>query len=96
MALTLIRNGTVIDGTGAAPRPNTAVLLDGNHIAGIGTAAEMQQIADSRAGELTTIDAKGGTILPGFIDTHVHLMLENLNIPRMLTTPFSLNFYQSI
>jgi len=42
------------------------------------------------------IDAGGGWILPGLIDTHVHLMLEGIDIPRLLTTPFSLRFYHAL
>ena len=42
------------------------------------------------------IDAQGGTILPGFIDTHVHMTLEGVNIARDIMAPFSLRFYQSV
>ncbi|MBI3362234.1 MAG: amidohydrolase family protein, partial [Chloroflexi bacterium] len=38
----------------------------------------------------------GGFILPGFIDTHVHLTLEGLNLARDMVTPFSLRFYNSV
>jgi imidazolonepropionase-like amidohydrolase len=34
--------------------------------------------------------------MPGFIDTHVHLMLEEVEIMQMINTPFSLNFYQAV
>lgn len=42
------------------------------------------------------IDAGGGTILPGFIDTHVHLVLEGVNLARDMATPFSMKFYNSV
>ena len=34
--------------------------------------------------------------MPGFIDTHVHMMIEGVNIARDIMAPFSLRFYQSI
>lgn len=91
MALTRIHNGTVIDGNGGAPIPNGAVLIDGNQIRAVGPLHEIEHPAD-----VIEIDAGGGTILPGLIDTHVHLMLEGMNLAEMLATPFSLNFYKAI
>ncbi|MCE7861679.1 MAG: amidohydrolase family protein, partial [Chloroflexi bacterium CFX2] len=46
--------------------------------------------------EVTEIDAGGGYILPGMIDTHVHVMLEGVNIARDMVTPFSMRFYNSV
>ncbi len=91
MTVTLIHNGTLIDGNGGAPLPNAAVLIDGNQIAAVGVLDGINVPPDA-----TRIDAQGGTILPGLIDTHVHLMFEGINIPQIMTTPFSLNFYKAI
>ncbi len=91
MAQTLIHNGTLIDGTGRAPVTDAAILLEGNRIRAVGPAASLSVPADARR-----IDAQGGTILPGLIDSHVHLMFEGINIPKMMGTPFSLNFYTAI
>ncbi len=92
MAFTLIRSGTLIDGNGGIPLPNAAVLIEDNHIRAVGPA---NSISLPNA-DVTQIDAGGGFILPGFIDTHVHLMLEGVNIARDLVTPFSLRFYNSV
>src|SRR3990172_6632319 len=91
MPYTLIRNGTLIDGNGGAPLPNAAVLIEDNRIKAVGAAKDIA-LPDAKTAEL---DAKGGFILPGFIDTHVHLMLEGINIARDMVTPFSLKFYNS-
>ncbi len=88
---TLIRNGTLIDGTGKTPIPNAAVLLDGNTIAQVGRLDTLQLPVGAKE-----IDARGGFILPGFIDTHVHVMLEGVNIARDMQTPFSLRFYETL
>jgi imidazolonepropionase-like amidohydrolase len=88
----LIYNGTLIDGTGRAPVPNAAVLLHGNRIKAVGLLRDLPE----PAGEVTRIDAQGGWIMPGLIDTHVHLMVEGLNFQELLMTPFSLNFYKAI
>lgn len=62
----LITGGTVVDGTGAAPRPGEAVLLRDGRIAALGAEA-LGVVAD------TTIDATGQTVMPGLIDAHTHL-----------------------
>jgi N-acyl-D-aspartate/D-glutamate deacylase len=58
----VIRGGTVIDGTGAAPF-KADVALKGNSIAAIGT------IAGSGTEE---IEATGKLVTPGFVDIHTH------------------------
>src|SRR5512143_1018431 len=92
MSYWLIRNGTLIDGTGKGPVPDAAVLVKDNRIEAVGRADSIR-LPDA---SLNTVDAGGGTILPGFIDTHVHLMLEGVNIPRDMATPFSARFYDSV
>jgi imidazolonepropionase-like amidohydrolase len=46
--------------------------------------------------QTTEIDAGGGYILPGLIDTHVHVMLEGVNIARDMVTPFSMRFFNAV
>ena len=58
----LIKNGTVIDGTGA-PRHQADVAVKDGRIAEIGRIA---------AGAAKTIDADGLVVAPGFIDPHTH------------------------
>lgn len=92
MTYTLIRNGTLIDGTGKTPIPNAAVLIKDNRIHAVGTTESISLPNES----ITEVDAGGGYILPGFIDTHVHLMLEGVNIARDMVTPFSMRFFNAV
>lgn len=92
MAYKLIHNGKVIDGNGGKPIHDAVVLVRDNRIQAVGRKADIRL----PAGDVTSIDAGGGSILPGMIDTHVHLMLEDINIPKMLAKPFSLRFYESV
>lgn len=92
MAFSLIRNGTLIDGNGGLPVSNAAVLIEDNRIRAAGPASQLSL----PNADLTEIDAGGGFILPGFIDTHVHITLEGVNIARDMVTPFSLKFYNSV
>jgi imidazolonepropionase-like amidohydrolase len=63
----IIRNGSIIDGSGAEPVPDGLVAIQGNRIVAVGRAADFK-IPD----EAVVIDAAGGTILPGVINSHVH------------------------
>ncbi len=92
MAYTLVRNGTLIDGNGGTPIKNGAVLIEDNKIRGVGSADSIRL----PNANFTEIDAKGGTILPGLIDTHVHLMMEITNPVKAMQTPFSMHFYKSV
>jgi len=68
-SVTVYRGATVIDGTGAAPRPDMAILTRGARIEAI-----MPDAATAKAAKTTTeIDAHGLYALPGLIDSHVHL-----------------------
>ena len=58
----VIRGGTVIDGTGSAPREADVGII-GNRITAVGA------IAGNGAEE---IDAKGKLVTPGFVDIHTH------------------------
>ncbi len=64
--VTAIRAGTLIDGTGGAPIKNAVILVQGGRITAAGTNVTVPSGA-------TVIDLSGETVLPGFIDAHVHL-----------------------
>lgn len=62
----LIRDATLIDGTGAPARPRASVLVRGGIVAAVGP--------DLTAPEGATVfDGAGKFLVPGLIDTHVHL-----------------------
>jgi imidazolonepropionase-like amidohydrolase len=67
---TAIVGGTVIDGNGGAPIADAVVLMDGARITGVGP-----RIAVSIPPDARQIDARGRWVLPGLIDTNVHLSL---------------------
>lgn len=63
----LILGGTLIDGSGAAPVHNDAILIQDGRIARMGPDAVKKAPRDVR-----TLDATDKWILPGLIDGHVH------------------------
>jgi dihydroorotase len=71
----LIKNATLYGRTSADTETSTlhhdaALLMEGDLIAGVLTAADEIAAAERRADEV--IDAEGGWLLPGAIDAHVH------------------------
>ncbi len=70
----LIRGATLLDGTGAPPRPDDLGVV-GERIAAIGAIP-----GDATAARL--IDARGRALCPGFIDVHSHSDVSLLLDPR--------------
>jgi len=62
----VIRNTTVIDGTGSMPQPGVDVLVRNGKVEAIGSGLEFPA-------EATVLDGSGKYVVPGLIDTHVHL-----------------------
>lgn len=50
----------------------------------------------SPASGVEVVDAPGHTLTPGFVDAHVHLMVENLGGLDVMVKPFPLPFYESV
>jgi predicted amidohydrolase YtcJ len=65
--VTLYRNGSVY--TAADPFA-TAMLVDGDTVAWVGSEQAAASIADSSMG---VVDLQGALLAPGFVDSHVHL-----------------------
>ena len=72
----VIRNATIIDGTGAPPRGRYDIVIEGNRITAItqsgwpGLASAPNRKPDDADYEM---DATGLYVMPGFTDMHVHL-----------------------
>jgi len=62
-----LTNGILIDGTGADAVPEGAVVIRDGRIVSAGPRAQLAIPANANI-----IDVQGGTILPGFINAHVH------------------------
>jgi imidazolonepropionase-like amidohydrolase len=82
----------LIDGTGADPIENAAVVIEGERITAVGRRDRVRIPKDALA-----VDAGDATILPGLIDCHVHLAAESgYNLLRTLMTPPSLRLLYSV
>lgn len=66
----VITNGSIVDGTGTDPILDGLVALQGNRILAVGQSADFK-IPNG----VLVIDAAGGTILPGIINSHVHRVI---------------------
>jgi imidazolonepropionase-like amidohydrolase len=79
---TVIRNGQLVDGTGAAPISDGVLLVEDGLITYAGSGAEAPVVPP----DAKVIDANGGTIMPGLIEAHFHptyfnvAALEDLDI----------------
>lgn len=78
---TIIRNGQILDGTGAPPVSDGAVIITDGKISYVGSRNEAPL-----SPEMSVIDAHGGTIMPGLVEAHFHptyfnvAALEDLDI----------------
>lgn len=77
----IVRNGRLMTFDPARPAAE-ALAIRGSHIVAVGTDAEIAALAGTAT---RTVDAAGGTVVPGFIESHVHLFggsaeLDALNL----------------
>lgn len=71
---TVIKNGQLVDGTGADAVANGAVVLTDGVITFVGAEADLPEVpADAEQ-----IDARGGTIMPGLVEAHFHATYFNI------------------
>ena len=70
MKKNVIKGGTVIDGTGRSPFEKGLVVVEGSKIGFVGKEGDI----DLPKGEdVEVIDVEGKTVMPGLIDSHVHI-----------------------
>jgi N-acyl-D-amino-acid deacylase len=74
---TVIRNGTIIDGSGGEPFQGDVAIKDGR----ITEVGDLAAIQDARS-----IDARGLMVTPGFIDIHSHSDFTILIDPRTVSS----------
>src|SRR5215510_12213968 len=64
----VLKNFTLIDGTGRAPAAQSAMILDNGRISWIGPAAQLKSPAGAEVVDLT-----GKFVMPGIINLHGHI-----------------------
>jgi imidazolonepropionase-like amidohydrolase len=73
----VLKAAQIIDGTGAAPIKDGAILITDDKISAIGPLAAMTFPAGTRV-----IDLGDATLMPGFIDSHTHIIGRVLGDPE--------------
>ncbi|HET7341450.1 MAG TPA: amidohydrolase family protein [Methylomirabilota bacterium] len=71
----VLRNGTLIDGTGRPPVRDASLVINDGHVEAVVTGP-----ASNWAPSAEVIDVGGATILPGLIDCHDHLALHSYDL----------------
>jgi imidazolonepropionase-like amidohydrolase len=69
----VLTGATLIDGTGARPIDQAALLINGDIIEAVGAKNEIPAPANAEV-----IDVQGKYLLPGLIDTHIHMDLHGM------------------
>ena len=64
-------NGTLVDGTGSDPVSDGVVVIDGGRIVAVGAGDQVTIPPD-----IPVVDVDGATILPGFVNAHVHAAFD--------------------
>ncbi|HEX5354003.1 MAG TPA: amidohydrolase family protein [Rhodanobacteraceae bacterium] len=78
-------HASIVDGTGAAPKHDQTLVIDKGRISELGPAASTRVPAGA-----TVIDARGKTLLPGFVMMHEHLFYTTRLDPYYITAmPYS-------
>ena len=66
----ILKSDRLIDGSGADPVPNAAIVVKDGRISEI-TSQDKLEVGERE--EVDVIDVSGGTLMPGFIEMHTHI-----------------------
>lgn len=72
----IVLAGSMIDGTGAEPRPDVALLL---HLGRLDRIIPREALSPGMIQGARVLDLSGSTVMPGMIDTHAHLTFSALD-----------------
>src|SRR5919199_3277225 len=81
----IFTGGQVFDGTGS-PAAKADVVVEDGRVVEVGLGLDGDE----------AVDCSGATVLPGFFDCHVHVMMSGVDVLRNLETPFSYRFYEAV
>ena len=73
MVTKVIKGGILIDGTGNTPVKDAVIIIEGKTITTIGKKSE---VVIPKGDNVETIEVDGKTIMPGLIDSHVHIYTD--------------------
>jgi len=85
----VITCATLIDGTGRDPVTNASVVIDDE-----GRISQVGRLTGLPAGA-EVIDAGGKTVMPGLIDSHVHLFIDIRPMQEEASTPLTLKVFEA-
>jgi imidazolonepropionase-like amidohydrolase len=75
----LIENADLLDLASGETRPASSVRVEGDRIVDVGLAGARLRAGD----DVARLDAGGRTLLPGFIDAHVHAAITTMDLAAM-------------
>jgi imidazolonepropionase-like amidohydrolase len=81
----LIHGGWVFDPVSGTAAP-ADVVIEGEHVVQVGPGLDGD----------TALDATSHLVVPGFIDCHVHVTLNDVDVLRLIQSPFSLRFFHAV
>ena len=87
----VIKGGKLIDGNGGPVLQDSAVVLKDSKIVSVSTIDRLGSTPNA-----TVIDVSGKTVLPGFIDMHIHGTTSEFNLEKRIKMPITLKILRAI